>query len=114
MAPNAGEALMRDGLELRHRCPLTWDRVIRGNLSAWRARRIAQGTMGHPDEVAAHVDAPVAHVAHRVAILKLEKLIDEAMLVLFPAERAAERTAPSSAPRSVGNARVRTGRSRWS
>ncbi|HEY9564193.1 MAG TPA: HNH endonuclease signature motif containing protein [Nocardioides sp.] len=93
MAPNAGEALMRDGLELRHRCPLTWDRVIRGNLSAWRARRIAQGTMGHPDEVAAHVDEHVAHVAHRVGILKLEKLIDEAMLVLFPAEREAERTA---------------------
>src|SRR3546814_2513310 len=49
--------------------------------------------MGHPDEVAAHVDEHVAHVAHRVGILKLEKLIDEAMLVLFPAEREAERTA---------------------
>src|SRR3546814_20704259 len=49
--------------------------------------------MGHPDELAAHVDEPVALVAHRVGILKREKLIDEAMLVLFPAEREAERTA---------------------
>src|SRR3546814_17513140 len=49
--------------------------------------------MARPDEVAAHVGDHVAHVAHRVGSLKLEKLIDEAMLVLFPAEREAERTA---------------------
>lgn len=37
-----GDALIRDALVLRHRLPRTWRRVVRGELEAWRARRIAK------------------------------------------------------------------------
>ncbi|MDT0201094.1 hypothetical protein [Nocardioides sp. AE5] len=89
MSQAAGERLLVEALELRHRLPGVWGEVLAGRVQAWRARRIAQHTLGHPGDVAAWVDERVAPVAARVGVGKLDKLLDEAMLRLHPAEREA-------------------------
>ena len=38
--------ILGDALELRHRLPMTWDRIVKGDLAAWKARRIARQTTG--------------------------------------------------------------------
>ncbi len=83
----AGDALMRDALTLRHRLPRIWRRVQAAELEAWRSRRIAQTVAGMPDDVCAVLDATLAPLAHRVGATTLAKLLDEAMLRLYPEER---------------------------
>ncbi|KRF17870.1 hypothetical protein ASG90_05935 [Nocardioides sp. Soil797] len=90
LSHEAGDRLIHEAMELRHRLPLVWERLARGEITAWRARRIAQMTIGHPDDVAAHVDAAVVNVAHKVGLITLERLIDEAMLKLYPEQREQE------------------------
>lgn len=83
----AGEAFIRDGLVLCHRLPRLWARVQAREVEAWRARRIAQVVLGAPADVAAHLDATVATIAHKVGALTLDRLLDEAMLRLHPEDR---------------------------
>src|SRR5919112_6901705 len=59
----AGKAYLGEAVELRYRLGRVWTRVIKGDLPAWRARRIARATMALSVEAAAFVDAHVAHVA---------------------------------------------------
>ena len=82
-----GDAMIRDALVLRHRLPRTWRRVALGELEAWRARRVAQAVIGAPDDVCDHLDATLAEVAHKVGPAMLDRLLDEAMLLLHPEER---------------------------
>lgn len=89
----AGENLIRDALILRHRLPRVWARVTARDLEAWRGRRIAQLVTGSPDDVCAHLDAILAEVAHKVGPITLDRLLDEAMLRLYPEEREAEQLA---------------------
>lgn len=93
MSTLAGESLIHDALELRHRCELTWARLLAGEVTAWRARRVAATTIGQPDDVAAHVDEHVHPIVDKVGVTKLEKLLDEAMIRLHPEERERERLA---------------------
>ena len=60
-----------------------------GDLEAWRARRIAEATLGLSAEAAAFVDAQVAPFAHRIGIAALERLIAEAIARFMP-DKAAE------------------------
>lgn len=83
----AGEALIRDGLVLCHRLPSIWGRVTSGQVEVWRARRIAQAVLGAPADVAAHLDATIARIAHKVGPVTLDRLLDEALLRLHPEER---------------------------
>ena len=55
----------------------------------WRARRIAQAVLGTPDDVVAHIDEAVAPIAEKVGPVILDRLIDEAMMRLYPEEREA-------------------------
>ncbi|CUR59573.1 putative HNH endonuclease [metagenome] len=87
MSTSAGQRLIHHALELRHRLPRVWARILAGEVAVWRARRIAEATMGHPSDVAAHVDAMVESVAHRVGPVVLDRLLDEAMLRLYPEQR---------------------------
>src|SRR5687768_1411206 len=41
----AGKAYLGEAVELRYRLPRIWSRVVKGDLPAWRARRIARDTM---------------------------------------------------------------------
>jgi len=52
----------------------------------WRARRIAAATRTLPAEGAAYVDAQVAPTAHRVGLVTLDRLVEEAMVRFDPEE----------------------------
>ena len=58
-----GKSYVGEALELRHRLPQVWSRVVAGRLVAWRARRIAKATMSLSVEAVAYVDRHVAPVA---------------------------------------------------
>ena len=92
---DAGRARIADALELKYRLPRHWTRIHNGQLPAWRARRIAQATLGLSREAADHVDRHVAHVAHRIGPAALDRLVAEAVARFMPAEAlaAAERAA---------------------
>lgn len=79
-----GRWLLGEALELKHRLPRLWARVMRHDLPAWRARRIARQTMELTQPAAAFVDAQIAHVAHRVGTVVLERLVEEAIARFMP------------------------------
>ncbi|MDP3892245.1 HNH endonuclease signature motif containing protein [Nocardioides sp.] len=86
LSEDAGTRLIRESLELRQRLPRIWTRIMTGQLQAWRARRIAQTTLGTPHDVADHIDTTIAPIAHKIGVVKLDRLLDEAMLRLHPEE----------------------------
>src|ERR687898_834038 len=91
----AGRDSLGEAVELRYRLPQVWARVTRGDLPAWRARRVARATIALSREAAAFVDAHVAHVAHRVRPAQLDRLVEEAIGRFMPeeAERRRRRAA---------------------
>ena len=82
----AGKAYLGEAVELRYRLGRIWSRVIKGDLPAWRARRIARETMLLSMEAAAYVDRHVAHVAHKVRPAQLDRLVEEAIGRFMPEE----------------------------
>jgi len=78
MSTDSGTRLIHDALQLRHRLPRIWARLLAGGLPAWRSRRIAQAAHGTPSDVAAHLDDHLVDVAHRVGVVVLDRLVDEA------------------------------------
>lgn len=89
LSHDSAARLMSDALQLRHRLPRVWGQLLDGRVQAWRARRIAQATAGHPDDVVAEIDAHLARIAQRVGLVTLDRLLDEAMLRLHPEDREA-------------------------
>ena len=87
LSHDAGVRMIHEALELRHRLPTVWGRVVAGEVPAWRARRIAERTIGHPDDVAAHIDQAVGPIAHKVGPITLHRLLDEAEMRLHAQER---------------------------
>ena len=79
-----GRWLLGEALELKHRLRRLWARVMRHELPAWRARRIARRTMELTLDAASFVDAQIAHVAHRVGPAVVDRLIDEAIARFMP------------------------------
>ena len=86
----AGEALVRDALTLRHRLPRVWSRLLAGALPVWRARRIARAVHARPADVADWLDETLAPIAATVGAITLDRLVDEAMLLLYAEERELE------------------------
>src|SRR5215207_9714618 len=82
----AGKAYLGEAVELRYRLHWVWSRVVKGDLPAWRARRIARETLVLTPEAAAHVDRQVAHVAHKVRPAQVDRLVEEAIGRFMPAE----------------------------
>jgi hypothetical protein len=84
MSTGAGYALVGEGLEMRHRLPRVWRRVMEGRLAPWRGRRIARATMGLSREAAAYVDRQVAAFAHRIGPVQTDRLVETAMVRFQP------------------------------
>src|SRR6186713_41862 len=82
----AGKAYLGEAVELRYRLPRVWARVVKGDLPAWRARRIARQTLLLSVEAAAHVDQHVAHTAHKVRPAQVDRLVEEAIGRFMPEE----------------------------
>jgi hypothetical protein len=87
LGQEAGKHYLGQAVELRYRLPRLWARVTSGELPAWKARRVADRTIGEELslEAAAFVDRHVAPVAHKIRPAQLERLIDEAIGRFMPA-----------------------------
>ncbi len=92
---DSGRMLIADGLELKYRLPRLWDRSQSGALPVWRARRIAQATLGLSMEAAGFVDAQVAGFAHKIGLAALDRLIAEAIVRFMP-EQALQNAAQAA------------------
>ena len=84
VSTDAGKSYVGHALELRHRLPRVWRRVVQGDLRPWLARRIADQTLLLSPEAASFVDRHVAPVAHKIGPVQLERLVDEAIATFMP------------------------------
>ena len=99
LSTETGKAYIGEAVELRHRLPRTWARVVAGDLPAWRARRIAQRTIALSREAAAYVDKATAPFAHKTRPAELERTITTAIARYMPAEAEARRQAAADGRR---------------
>jgi Domain of unknown function (DUF222) len=83
----AATALVADALDLRHRLPRLWARVLAHDVPPWMARRIAELTRGVSFEAVGIVDARVAPWADRLTWSRLEPVVRAAIIDADP-ERA--------------------------
>jgi hypothetical protein len=96
MKTEAGRFFIAHALELAHRLPHLYARVLVGAVEVWRARRIAEQTLVLCAEAAAYVDIEVAPVADKIGPVVTERLVEEAISRFMPdyalelAEKAAE------------------------
>ncbi|MDP3890533.1 MAG: HNH endonuclease, partial [Nocardioides sp.] len=74
-----GKQFLGHAVELAHRLPRVWARVVARDLPAWRARRVAHATTHLSPEAAAFVDRHIGPVAHKTGPAQLDRLIDEAI-----------------------------------
>jgi hypothetical protein len=90
LSAGSGRVLVGHALELAHRLPRTWARVLAGDLAPWRARRIAEETQIHTADAAAWLDVQVAPFAHRTGPAQVQRTVETAIATFMP-EFAAER-----------------------
>ncbi|CUR54848.1 putative HNH endonuclease [metagenome] len=97
MSHDAGTRLIHHALHLRHRLPTIWARTMRagtpGGLQVWRARRIAEFTIGQSPAVTTMLDLQLAPLAHTIGPVTTTRLIDEAVLRCHPDEHEQARLA---------------------
>lgn len=82
----AGRALIADALDLRHRLPQIWTRVLAGGVRVWRARKVAQATRHLSRDAAAHVDVAVAGLIAGLPWARFETLLAAKIIEADPAE----------------------------
>ncbi|MCW2804317.1 MAG: hypothetical protein JWN06_2534, partial [Propionibacteriaceae bacterium] len=75
---------MADALDLRHRLPLLWGRVLAGQVRGWQARKVAQATRQLPAEAAGVVDRAVATAISTVPWARFEPLLGAAIIAADP------------------------------
>jgi len=98
LSSDSGRRLVGEAVELRHRLPRLWNRVMAGALPVWRARKIAQETNQLTPEGAEFVDRHLAPVAHKTGMVTAQKLVAEA-IARFDPEKAELDRADSDATR---------------
>ncbi len=84
VSTDSGARYVGHALELCHRLPRVWRRVVTGDLRSYLARRVADQTLLLSPEAAAFVDRHVSHVAHKIGPVQLERLVDEAIATHMP------------------------------
>ena len=85
---DSGRNYVGQVLELAHRLPRLWARLLDGEVPVWKALRIADHTRLLPSEAAAFVDRQLAPYAHGCSWAQVDRLVDEA-LVRFDPDAAA-------------------------
>ncbi len=100
MSTDAGARWVGDAVEIRHRLPRLWQRVVSGACPVWRARRVAQETKALCEEGADHVDRHVAPVAGSLSLAQLARVVAEA-LVRFDPDLAEQRRREAAEQRRV-------------
>jgi len=93
LGPEPGKRYVGHAVELAHRLPTLWRRVVAGEVAAWRARRVAEQTIGRglTGEAAGFVDRHVAPVAGRIGSSQVDRLVVEAIGRFMPETAEATR-----------------------
>ena len=99
LSAEAGKAYVGEAVELRHRLPKTWTRVIAGDLPPGRRGGSPRGTIALTREAAAFVDAATAPFAHKTRPAELERTIATAIATFMPQEAEARRLAAADGRR---------------
>ncbi len=89
VSPFAAARLVGDVLDLRHRLPRLWARVVSGEVKPWVARKTAEATRQLSAQTAAVVDRRVAPWAHSLSWGRLEAIVDAVVVEADPAAAAA-------------------------
>ena len=97
---DSGRNYVGQVVELAHRLPQLWARVLDGQVPVWKALRIADSTRLLPEDAAAYVDRQIAPVAHGCSWAQIDRLVEEA-LVRFDPEAAEERRREANEHRHV-------------
>jgi hypothetical protein len=84
MSSFAAKALIGDALETRHRLPQLWQRVMNLEVPTYRARQVAQLTRHLSVEAARYVDNNTAPFAHKIGIIRIERIVEAAILRFDP------------------------------
>lgn len=97
---NGGRAYLADAVELAHRLPEVYARIVSGSLPAWKGRRIAKETTILPPEAAADLDARIAPLAAKLSASATQQMIDATIAAVLP-EHAQEVADTYSTPRVI-------------
>jgi hypothetical protein len=97
---HAAGALVADALDLIHRLPSLWSRVLDGQVEAWQARQVAVRTRPLSAAAAARVDARIGGIVGRLTGRRLSRLVGDAILAADPPK------ALSDAEAAAADARV--------
>jgi hypothetical protein len=97
---DSGRNYVGQVIELAHRLPKTWGRVLDGEVPVWKALRVADHTRLLAAEAAAFVDRQIAPFADGCSWAQVDRLVEEA-LVRFDPEAAEERRREAQKHRHV-------------
>ncbi|MCW2812608.1 MAG: hypothetical protein JWN84_63 [Nocardioides sp.] len=86
MTTDAGLAYLGKALELRHRLPRLYARVVRLEVPVWKAFRVADQTKLLPMDGALFVDAKIAPFLHTCSFAQVDRTVDAARAQFDPAE----------------------------
>jgi hypothetical protein len=86
VSPSSAAALVADALDLRHRFPMLWTQVMRCEVPAWLARRVAQQTRALPQAGAAYVDDTLAARTTPWGTGVLDRVVAHAIAKFSPPE----------------------------
>ncbi|MEO9323687.1 HNH endonuclease signature motif containing protein [Nocardioides sp. C4-1] len=93
MSTDAGLTYLGRALELAHRLPRLYLRVVKHEVALWRAFKITDATMTLSETAAWHVDKAITPVAERCSFAQLDRTVDAARAEHDPAEAEARRLA---------------------
>ncbi|WP_139977846.1 HNH endonuclease signature motif containing protein [Nocardioides litoris] len=85
-SPDSCAAYVGNALELRHRLPRLWARVVGLEVPVWKAFRIAEQTQQLPPAGAAEVDRALAPTAHSCTFAQVERTVASALAAHCPEE----------------------------
>lgn len=84
MSPHAAARLIADALDLRHRLPRLWGRILAGEVRPWIGRKSAEATRHLSSELVAMVDQRVSPWAHSLSWGRLEAVITGTVIAADP------------------------------
>ena len=90
---DSGRNYVGQVIELAHRLPRTWARVLDGQVPVWKALRVADHTRLLPEDAAAFVDRQLAPYAHGCSWAQVDRLVEEALVRFDPAAAEERRRA---------------------
>ncbi|MDO9455368.1 HNH endonuclease signature motif containing protein, partial [Nocardioides sp.] len=78
MSTDGGLAYLGKALELRHRLPHLYARVVRLEVQVWKAFRVAEQTIALPPDGAIAVDQALAPFLHTCSFAQIDRAVDAA------------------------------------